>query len=162
MDLIPSVFASDSVIKHSMAAVPVVSYFDHLDGFALLEPTLDAVRVYNPMFWYCLETSSVYDTLMRVTIIMPHAVETFPYNFKVIGIDGAHCGQVVVQLSPRALLKQNTLIMITSRTPNNEMTILAFSLVYSENAVDISHLLQSCLDHGLPLNEPDITSITDR
>jgi hypothetical protein len=145
-----------------MAAVPIVSQFEHLEGFSLLEPTLDAVRAYNPMFYYNLETSTVFDTLMRVTIIMPHAVETFPYNFKVIGIDGAHCGPIVVQLAPRALLKQNTLLMITSRTPNNEMTILAFSLVYSENAEDLGHLLQSCLDQGLPLNSSDMTTITDR
>ncbi len=161
LDLRPRVSVSPDVIKKCMALVGRVKAVDHLDGYRALEPTLFSLKLLNPTFRYKLQTG-VFDTLLRVSIVMPHAVESFPYHFKVIGIDGAHCKLIELKTSPRTLLKQNTLTMITSRTANNEMSILAFTVTYSENSLDIIDLLQDCLDAGLPFNAADISVITDR
>jgi hypothetical protein len=158
--LSPPVLAKDDVIKKCFQQLGLIQGVDHIDGFNLLSPTLQAIQLHNPEFRYELEVGFL-GLFKRLAVVMPHAAQVFPFLYKAVGLDGAHCKRVKVRNRPRMLLKQNTLLMLTGRTPNNSMTILAFSICYSENSDDISHLLRLCIQSGLPLNSTDITIVTD-
>lgn len=165
-----NVKATDDVIKKAMLEFGRILPEEHITGYDLLAPSLAATKELNRNFHYKLETMDnvtqcgavTNNVLKRLTVMLPHAVECYSDLYKVVGIDGAHMTPVVVRSNPRKLTKQTTITMLTGRTPNNHNTILAYTISYSENSEDISHMLQFCLDNGLPLNDPGLAVISDR
>lgn len=154
--------ATVDVIKKCMALTGRLQPEDHITALQTLPAELQAIQDLNPTFNYLLEVQGPFDIFRRLTVVMPHAKEACNYTFKVYGLDGAHTDAIVVQKNPRTIMKQNTLLAVTSRMPNNNITLLAFTICYSENIEDVTHLFDACIAVGLPLNEPDASIISDR
>ena len=139
---------SSVVIKKVTAEVGHLKTLDHLNGFLLLEPFLEAMKISNPGFIYRLSLDgSITDKIqsfLRLCFCMPYtkSIVNGGYYMKVLGIDTAHLKDIVLsKKSPRTMIQKGCVGLLTTRLINNKQLILAVKFGYSENTEDFINIL---------------------
>lgn len=132
---------------------------DHVVNISELDSLLHAIKALNPTLQF--EIKTVESVFQRVIVLLPYAAIALEKSYRVIGMDGGHGKDVVVGVEPELLRKLNV-ISVTTRSPNNRMCLLAFMLCYSENAEDITALVDFCAYHGVIFNHEGLTLFSDR
>ncbi len=148
-------------IKRGLQVTGQVLPAQHIEGFRKMWQSVRALKRLNPTVSVKLELDAMH-AFKSLTVVLPHSRAAMDHLYKVVGLDAAHCKRILIKKKPRTLLKQNTLSMLTGRTFNNSIIILAYTISYSENAEDMSALLTHCLETGLPLNNSNMVVLSDR
>ncbi len=140
----------------------------HELGFIRLEAFLQLLKEQNPGMEFQIQVDDD-GQLTQLLIVVPHAKAVEKFLFKVIGIDSAHIKDIVYDKKehPRRLYSKMVATDLSSRTGNNEMTILAVALSPTENCATIVGLIRLLIDEeqgaGLELiHSPDMVVLSDR
>ena len=67
-----------------------------------------------------------------------------------------------VRLGPDEKLRDMTFILLTGKLVGNNEVLLAWILSYSENSTDIVYLLTTMAAHGITIDYPRVTMVSDR
>ena len=132
---------------------------NHLVDISEMSSFLSSVKALNPEFHF--KINDINGIFENVLVVMPYAAAVMACSYKFIGIDGGHGKEVIVG-TDEEVLRTVHIISLTTRSPNNKMSLLAFVICYSENSADIKALIDFSASHGIIFNRPDLTLFSDR
>ena len=93
---------------------------------------LNAVKVGNPTFNFKINAKE--GLFENVLVLMPYAAAVLECCYKIIGIDGGHGKEVEIG-SEHDVLRKVHVITLTTRSPNNKMSILAFVVTLTSTSI---------------------------
>lgn len=171
---------SENKVKKASMLINKQKLEEHLESIHYIIPWLEVMNEKNPSFHFQVDKEKVEDCnmLQRINIVFPYTKELVEsqYMIKLLGIDGAHVKDIVMQScelieknqsSSTNELKKYTfegmrILLLTSKTCFNNMVILAMSLCFTEDTNEYIRLIQTCKDAGVNLDNPSLTVISDR
>lgn len=165
-----------SVVKAADSTF-VIKSVDYVESYKKLKPYLEVMKRLNPSMEYKIEKDR-HNKVVRTLVLMPYAAHAMSACFNVIGIDTAHMSTIklpkitseqIYNLCEYSvpegggyLLEKMVVTVVSGRTYNNEMIILAYCLHYTESGMDAYKFFEFLTTHGVPLNRAEITIFTDR
>lgn len=152
-----------------------VSGSQHIDGYSLLIPYLELLQQENPSMRFSVERDDK-GRFFRMSLLLPYAIQAIENCFPIVGIDTAHMALVVLNgvsslqlelagdepVAGRHVQEKLYVSLVSGRTLDNKMILYGYCLGYSENIEDLSYFFDFLQEHGLPLNRPEMTILTDR
>jgi hypothetical protein len=147
----------------------------------LLEPLLQAWAENTSLKYKVVRELNKPD-LERLMILPSYTKEycLSEYDTKFYGIDTAHMRDLVMNLEVlneiegeegithaqkemhKFVFSDHKLAVLSTRTPNQNMLVLALGVIYTESTLEVGELLSFVKDNGVPLDDEGVTIITDR
>lgn len=170
------IFCTVDKVKKACQLISRQNLEMHCESLQNIIPWLEIMKEKNHGFNYFVDRDPPYFTLKRIVCVMPYtaAMVGSIYLQKVMGLDSAFIKDILMTSEKctvedgdgnevkKAVFEGMKMILLSGKTCNNNMAILAFSLSFSENTEEVKCLLEKCLESNVRLRDKSLTIISDR